>query len=209
MNSNANTIKHSPEVTDMLKEIKDEISILRERIEEVEMKLDVLNSFLIPKEKPELENHLQETSEAIKRLEAQNKGLPVSRNELAKELGVHPNTAYVRAEKLVSLRKIVKFYGRELGCSRFKDKKAVYYSSFKTIYDEKFMKSLENQNKMAHSIAMTLLQHQPLTTQMVIESKKFSESEIEDGFKYLLARGLIQEKIKDNETYYYIRKMEP
>ena len=111
-----------------LEEIKSEIHLLNKRVEDLSSRLDIITDLLLSEEKAELVGYLQETLDLIKTLDDQKKGMPISRIDLANVLDVHPNTAYVRAEKLVKKHLLLKFYGRDLGLTRFEEKKAVYYT---------------------------------------------------------------------------------
>ena len=196
------------EIYELLRSVIEEISKLSEKIEGISSRLDTLSGQIIPEKKSELGGHLQETVEAMSKLDSENNGLPISRTDLAKELDIHPNTAYIRAEKLVQKKMIIKYYGRELGKDRFEEKKAVFYSIFNTLYNRTFLEELENNNKSAYLIAVTLLQHQPLTETELLETSKSDELEIRSGIKYLLNRGLIIKELKNNVIQYRIRKIE-
>ncbi|MHA2053229.1 MAG: hypothetical protein ACXABI_05995 [Candidatus Hodarchaeales archaeon] len=191
-----------------LEEIKSEILLLNRKLEILTSRLDIITDLLLPEERPELVGHLQETLDTIKILEDEKQGMPISRNDLANVLGVHSNTAYVRAEKLVQKNLIMKFYGRELGLTRFEEKKAVYYSLPHSIYDPNYIEQLKNENEAAYMVCMTLLQQQPLSKDILLRSDKIVAEDIERALQYLLNRGLIVQEIKNKTTQYRIRTIE-
>ena len=191
-----------------LEDIKTEIHHLNKKLDNVTTRLDILTDLLLPEEKPELVGYLQQTLDAIIKLDKYNKGLPISRSDLANELDVHQNTAYVRAEKLVQKKKLLKFYGRELDFAQFKEKKAVYYSLPRTLYNPDYLDKLEKENQEAHMISMTLLQEQPLSENKLVQNSKLTKKEIHRGLKYLLNRGLITKETKDNTVQFRIKKIE-
>ena len=191
-----------------MEEIKSEILKLNKKLEDVTSRLDVITDLLLPEEESELVEYLQQTMAAVVSLDRKNDGIPISRQSLADELDIHQNTAYIRFEKLVKMKKLQKFYGRELGRKQFKEKKAVYYGIFRTLYDLSYLEELEKRNEFAHRIARTLQQQQPLSEKKLFENSSISKTEIQNGFNYLLARGLIiREKSKDL-VQYRIRKIE-
>ena len=192
-----------------LEEIKSEILQLNKKLEEVTSRLDVITDLLLPEEESELVEYLQQTVAAVVSLDRKNDGIPISRQSLAEELDIHPNTAYIRAEKLVKMKKLHKFYGREIGREVFKEKKAVYYSLFRTLYNRSYLEELEKKNDLAYRIAVTLLQQQPLSEQELLENSSISKTEIKKGFKFLLERGLIIYESKKGVAQYRIRKIEP
>lgn len=193
---------------DAFNELKQLISRLDEKIERISSRLDQLSEAILPEEKPEIVEYMQQTIDAMNHLDKINDGLPVSRVDLANELKIHPNTAYIRSEKLVQKNIFSKYYGRELGLEKFEEKKAVYYSIFRTLYNHETMSKLEKRNKSAHMIALTLLQQQPQTENNLLASEKLSEKEIRQGLKYLLSRGFIIKEIKHKKIYYAIRKLD-
>ncbi|MHA1979055.1 MAG: hypothetical protein ACW98I_19275 [Candidatus Hodarchaeales archaeon] len=196
------------EAMSTLEEIKTEILLLNKRVEDLTSRLDIITDLLLSEAKSELVGYLQETLDLIKTLDDEKKGMPISRIDLANVLDVHPNTAYVRAEKLVKKQMLLKFYGRELGLTRFEEKKAVYYSLPRSLYDPKFMEHLKNENKAAHMIGITLLQQQPLSKNLLLTSDKLPVLDIEHALQYLLNRGLIVQETKKNITQYRIRSIE-
>lgn len=201
------TDNFNPNVTDVFKELRDLISQLDEKIESISSRLDELSDALLPVEKPEIVEYMKQTIDAIAHLDEINDDIPVSRNELANELKIHPNTAYIRAEKLVQRNKFLKYYGRELGFEKFEEKKAVYYSSFRTLYNHEIVSDLEKKNKSAYMIALTLLQQQPLTKNDFLASNKLVEKELNDGLIYLLNRGFIEKEKTNKKIYYRIRNI--
>lgn len=201
------TDNFSSNVTDVFKELRDLISQLDEKIESISSRLDELSDALLPVEKPEIVEYMKQTIDAIAHLDEINDDIPVSRNELANELKIHPNTAYIRAEKLVQRNKFLKYYGRELGFEKFEEKKAVYYSSFRTLYNHEIVSDLEKKNKSAYMIALTLLQQQPLTKNDFLASNKLVEKELNDGLIYLLNRGFIEKEKTNKKIYYRIRNI--
>lgn len=208
MQSKTNTEITVIDVMKTLEEIRLEISQLNKMIENVSSRLEFVTDLLQPDEESELIEYLQQTMDAINKLDEINHGMPISRIDLAEELDIHHNTAYVRAEKLVQKKKLQKFYGRELGFTRFEEKKAVYYTLPRTLYDTNFLEWLSKENRAAHMIGVTLLQQQPLTEQTLLQSNNLSEFEIKSGLLYLLNRGLIIRETKDNMFQYRIRKIE-
>jgi len=188
-----------------LLELKKDISLLNEKVEEVSSRLDELTSMIRPEEETEIGNHLQETVKAINLLDKKNKGIPISRNDLAQALNLHPNTAYVRAENLVKKGRILKYFGRELGKDRFEEKKAVFYSPVRSLYNPKFINQLESDDKVAYSISLTLLQDQPISEQELLGTGKLTESVLKEGLVFLLSRGLIIQETTADIIYYRIR----
>ena len=193
---------------ELFKELKQLITRLDEKIEVISARIDLLSEALLPEEKPEIVEYMRQTIDAMAHLDETNQEIPVSRFELANELKIHANTAYIRAEKLVQKNKFLKYYGRELGLEKFEEKKAVYYSLFRTLYNHETMSELENKNKSAYMIALTLLQQQPLSENDLLSSEKLTEKEIRIGVKYLVSRGFIIEEIKNKIIYYRIRKID-
>jgi hypothetical protein len=191
-----------------LSEIKEGIVNINAKIDELISRMDTLTKLLLPEDKPELVKHLQDTMSAILKLDENTKGFPISRNELAVELEIHSNTAYIRAEKLVKRKKLAKFYGRELGFERFEEKKAVFYTIPRTLYDQKFRARLEKWNKPAFNIAITLLQQQPLSEQMLNETGNLPSKELKEGINFLLNRGLITKDKKEETIHFGIRKID-
>ncbi len=196
------------ETMSTLEEIKSEILVLNKKVEDLTSRLDIITDLLLSEEKPELVGYLQETLDIIKTLEDENDGMPISRIDLANVLDVHPNTAYVRAEKLVKRQLLLKFYGRELGLTRFEDKKAVFYSLPRSLYDPKYVETMRNNNEAAHMVSLTLLQQQPLSRAILLKSDKLPTQEIDLALQYLLNRGLIVQEIKRNDIQYRIRSIE-
>jgi len=191
-----------------LEEIKTDIIQLKEKIDDVKSQLDILTDLLLPDRESELVEYLQQTMDAVISLDRKKDGIPISRYDLAKELDIHPNTAYIRAEKLVKMKKLHKFYGRELGRTKFKEKKAVYYGLFRTLYNRSYLEELEKKNDLAYRIAVTLLQQQPLSEEELFKNGSFSKSEIKDGINYLYSRGFIIQEMKEGVIQYRIRKIE-
>lgn len=195
-------------IMNTLEEIKSEILQLSKKLESVTSRLDIITDLLLPEEETELVEYLQQTVNAVISQDRKKDGFPISRHDLAGELDIHPNTAYIRAEKLVKMKKLLKFYGRELGKKKFKEKKAVYYSLYRTLYNRKFLEELEAKNDLAYRIAISLLQQQPLSKQELEENSSITKEEINDGFNYLLGRGLIIQEVKQGIAQYRIRKIE-
>ncbi|MHA1991534.1 MAG: hypothetical protein ACW981_20500 [Candidatus Hodarchaeales archaeon] len=208
MESAKNPDTSEDEVKTALKELVEYISRLDEKIEVISSRLELLSDSLLPKSKPEIVEYMQKTIDAMAHLDEINQGIPVSRLDLANELEIHPNTAYIRAEKLVEKNKFLKYYGRGLGREKFEEKKAVYYSLFRTLYDHNTVTELEKKNKSAHMIALTLLQQQPLAENELIKSGKLPEKEIKQGLNYLISRGFISKETKNKMILYRIRKID-
>jgi hypothetical protein len=207
MDSAQNNTIASGDMIRILHELKAGIDQLTEKIEAIAFRLDGLTESLSPEEPSELENYLQLTLNALITLDKKKNGVPVSRTALAEELNVHPNTAYVRAEKLVERKKALKFYGRDL---EFEDKKAVFYGPPRSLYDQKVIQKLQKENELAYRIALTLLQ-KPRKVQDLLElldTKNYSEPEAMAGLSYLLNRGLIIRRIINKEVQYRIRPLE-
>ena len=202
------TDNSNSENTEAFRELKLLISRLEEKIEKISSRLDQLSEALLPEEKPEIVEYMQQTINAMVHLDEVNEGLPVSRTDLANELKIHPNTAYIRAEKLVQKQKFLKYYGRELGHKKFEEKKAVYYSLFRTLYNRETVSELENKNKSAYMVTLTLLQQQPLSENDLFSSNKLTEKEIRQGVNYLMSRGFIIKEIKNKTIYFIIRKID-
>ncbi|OLS26674.1 MAG: hypothetical protein HeimC3_07760 [Candidatus Heimdallarchaeota archaeon LC_3] len=200
--------KNPNEVKIALKELVDYVSRLDEKIEGISSQLEILSENLLPKSKPEIVEYMQKTIDAMAHLDEINQRIPVSRIDLANELDIHPNTAYIRAEKLVEKNKFLKYYGRGLGREKFEEKKAVYYSLFRTLYDHKTVAELEKKNKSAYMIALTLLQQQPITENDLIKTDKLTEKEIKQGLYYLVSRGFISKETKNKAILYRIRKID-
>ena len=191
-----------------LEDIKSEILQLNKKLEGVTSRLDIITDLLLPEEESELVEYLQQTINAVISQDHKKYNMPISRYDLAGELDIHPNTAYIRAEKLVKMKKLQKFYGRELGKKKFKEKKAVYYTLFRTLYNRKILEELEKKNDFAYRIAVTLLQQQPLSEKELLENSSISKTEIEEGFNYLLGRGLIIQEVNKDVTQYRIRRID-
>ena len=191
-----------------LEEIKSEIFQLNKKLEDVTSRLDIITDLLLPEKESELGESLQQTIDAVVSLDRKKEGVPISRYDLAEHCNIHPNTAYIRAEKLVKMKKLFKFYGRELGRKSTKEKKAVYYNLFRTLYNRSYLEELETKNDLAYRIAVTLLQQQPLSEQELLENSSIAKTEIKNGFNYLLGRGLITSEVKEDVVQYRIREIE-
>ena len=101
MDSTINPEISKDEVKIALNELREVISRLDEKIGGISSRLDVLSETLLPEDKPEIVGYMQITIDAMVLLDEINQGIPVSRLDLANKLEIHPNTAYIRAEKLV------------------------------------------------------------------------------------------------------------
>jgi predicted transcriptional regulator len=191
-----------------LEEIKFEILQLNKKLEGVTTRLDIITDLLLPEEESELVEYLQQTMNAVISQDKKKNGIPISRHDLAEELDIHVNTAYIRLEKLVKMKKLNKFYGRELGRIESKEKKAVFYGLFRTLYNRTYLEELEKKNDIAYRIAVSLLQEQPLSEKELVGNSSITKTEIEEGFNYLLNRGLIIQEVKQEVAQYRIRKIE-
>ena len=208
MNSGKNPTINNENKMISFRELKKDIFDISEKLDLLYERVNFLISILLLEEESELVKYLQETMDAVILLDRKKNGIPISRHDLAEELDIHPNTAYIRAEKLVKMKKLHKFYGRELGRIMFKEKKAVYYGLFRTLYHRSYLEELEKKNDIAYRIAVTLLQQQPLSEQELFKDSSISRSEIKNGFRYLLDRGLILLDMKEDVAQYRIRKIE-
>jgi len=106
---------------------------------------------------------------------------------------------------LVQRGKLVKFYGRELGKELFEEKKAVYYTLPRTVFNLKFREQLETSNNIAHRIVLTLLQQQPISEEDLLNDPELTVTEVKAGILYLLSRGFIIKEIKGNTSLYRLR----
>ena len=207
MNSKETTANNDNSTLLAYNDIKKELQDLTTKIDLLFKRIDTLVVLLTPARENDLADYLNETLETIIRLDHQKDGLPIKRDDLGKELGIHSNTAYIRAEKLVEKKKVQKYYGRDLGIKKAKEKKAVYYSLFKTLYNRSYLEGLEQKNEIAYRIAQTLLQKQPISKQELLKDSQTSLEEIEKGLTYLIRRGLIIQEGNENLVQYRIRKI--
>ncbi len=178
---------------------------LRASMDTVMKSLDTLNNRVeaikkqIMQDAEPKEDYLKQTFDAIERLVEEKDGVPLSKTELATFMGLSESTIYFRCEKLVEIRQITKFYGRDLG---FEPAKSVFYAIPRTLYDLQSVESIANE--LARKVALALLQSQPLSKKDFLTAGSLNENELEEGITYLLNRGLIARKSKTDGSIFYL-----